>query len=359
MEADAPAHDATLLLRSLKLERPHNDWRRAPDSAQPDAPAKKKPGPSRTPGVWLISFAALGAVGIAAVWLAGGHGSRALNSSQSAAPAAASVLAPAGTDLNASGYVAPMREATVSAEQTGRLELLLVKEGDTVRAGQLIARVGDAVALADRDMQSAVLASAQATLQSAQAQAEVRRLAFDRAQALHENQYVSQAALDQARAAHDIAKATVVEARAAIEHAKSALTRQSLVIAQYEVRAPFDGVVTSRNAQLGEMVSPISAGGGFTRTGIVTIVDMTAPYIDVRVNEDDIARIKLGAAATISFAGRPGATSRGTVSAIIPSADRDRGSLPVRVKIESNLEGIFPNMLAKVIIQSNREDSNR
>ncbi|WKD49896.1 efflux RND transporter periplasmic adaptor subunit [Microbulbifer spongiae] len=252
------------------------------------------------------------------------------------------------TVLNASGYITARRMATVSAEVMGLITSVDVEEGMRVQAGQVLARLNDAkarvsldFALAQIQVQQAQEASIQARLREAQRQ--YRRFA-----GLRDKNYSSQAQLTQSEASADSLLAELKSASANIEVAKLEAQRQRERLEDHIIRAPFAGVVTQKNAQPGEIVAPSSAGGGFTRTGICTIVDMNSLEIEVDVNEAFIGRVSAGQRVNANLDAYPAWDIPATVIAIIPTADRAKATVRVRIGIDSKDPRILPDMGVKV-----------
>ena len=226
--------------------------------------------------------------------------------------------------LNASGYVTPRRRATVAAKVTGRVERIDAEEGMTVTAGQVLARLDDADArrrLASVQAARAVAAASLKDLEVRLANAEREQV---RAQELERSGFASAQAAD----------------------ADVAIARQDLD--NTVVRAPFDGVIVSKDAQRGEMVSPMSAGGGFTRTGIATVVDMSSLEIEVDVNEAYIARVKPGQRVTATLDAYPDWAIPASVRTVIPSADRQKATVKVRIAFDALDPKMLPDMGVKV-----------
>jgi len=254
----------------------------------------------------------------------------------------------AATVLNASGYVEPRRKATVAAKITGRVTEVLVEEGMAVEAGQVLARLDDADVLrqidairANRNVSRASLDEFKVNLADAE-----RRLR--RTTELHDDGVASEQDLDSATAAVDALKARLVVARRNLDAAEAQLAVALQDLENYTIRAPFAGIAVSKNAQPGEMVSPLSAGGGFTRTGISTIVDMTSLEIEVDVNESYIARVTPGQPAEAILDAYPGWRIPATVRTIIPTADRQKATVKVRLTFDELDPRILPDMGVKV-----------
>jgi RND family efflux transporter MFP subunit len=254
----------------------------------------------------------------------------------------------AETLLNASGYVTPRRRATVAAKITGRVMGVYFDEGMYVKEGQLLATLDDSdakralnAAIADRNASQAAIADLQVQLKYAELQ-------FHRTQELFNEKVQSQDALDAARTNVDSLKAKIALAKEQVDAsaARVAVAQQS--VENCVIRAPFSGVIVSKDAQLGEMVSPISAGGGFTRTGIATIVDMNSNEIEVDVNEAYIARVRPGQKVVATLDAYPDWQIPSRVRTIIPTADRQKATVKVRISFDKLDPRILPDMGVKV-----------
>ena len=250
--------------------------------------------------------------------------------------------------LNASGYVTARRLATVSSKVTGQIAELLFEEGAAVEQGQVLARLDAAtvrarhdIALRQRDAASKALSEVEVRLTDA-----IRNR--DRARALQPQNLVSQSALDAAEAEAAALAARLEAVRAELAVAESALRLSRQDIDDLVIRAPFTGVIVSKDAQPGEMVSPTSAGGGFTRTGIATIVDMESREIEVDVNEAYINRVAEGQRVTAVLDAYPEWTIPARVIAIVPTADRQKATVRVRIGFDQLDPRILPDMGVKV-----------
>jgi RND family efflux transporter MFP subunit len=253
----------------------------------------------------------------------------------------------AATLLNASGYVTPRRRATVAAKITARVVEMLADEGMAVKEGQLLARLDDTDAkkrvLASRVAREVAAASVK-DLQVTQVGAE-REL--NRTQRLRESGVFSDQSLDNARTTTDSLRARIAVAREQVRAAEANMAIAKLDLENCEVRAPFAGVVVSKDAQIGEMVSPISAGG-FTRTGIATIVDMSSLEIEVDVNESYIARVAVGQRVEATLDAYPEWRIPAKVRTVIPTADRQKATVKVRIEFDALDPRILPDMGVKV-----------
>jgi RND family efflux transporter MFP subunit len=250
--------------------------------------------------------------------------------------------------LNASGYVTPRRRATVAAKITARVVDMLADEGMRVKEGQLLARLDDSDALK-------ALAVARATLQVAQANVPVVEVNLANAERelkrqldLQRDGVATVQALDLARTTRDGLKAQLAAARDQVREANAVLAEAQQNVDNCLVRAPFDGIVVSKDAQPGEMVSPISAGSGFTRTGIATVVDMKSLEIEVDVNESYIAKVTAGQRVDAVLDAYPDWHIPASVRTVIPTADRQKATVKVRISFDALDPRILPDMGVKV-----------
>ena len=260
------------------------------------------------------------------------------------------------TVLNASGYVTARRQATVSSKFTGRVTEVLIEEGMRVEEGQVLARLDDynlrpALALAEAQKMSAQRGAAET-----QALLTEARLSFQRTQQLVEKKLASAAELDRARAQANSLEAQLQRKQADVEVAARQVDIYGQQLEDSIIRAPFAGVVVAKNAQPGEMISPISAGGGFTRTGIGTIVDMSSLEIEIDVNEAYINRVAPGQAVVATLDAYPDWKIPCHVIAIIPTADRQRATVEVRVGFDELDSRILPDMGVKVAFQESETE---
>ncbi|MEJ2420946.1 MAG: efflux RND transporter periplasmic adaptor subunit [Acidobacteriota bacterium] len=265
----------------------------------------------------------------------------------------------ARTVLNASGYVTPRRRATVAAKITGRVLQVLVDEGMSVKKGQVLARLDarDAEAAyvsasAQRDVSRAAVPGLQARLKEA-------KLELRRNRELLKSGFVDQQSYDQAEANAASLQSQLMVAQHQVDAASAQMVVARREIDNCVVRAPFDGVVVSKDAQPGEMVSPISAGGGFTRTGISTIVDMSSLEIEVDVNESYIAKVKTGQSVQAVLDAYPDWRIPCRVRTVIPTADRQKATVKVRISFEKLDPRILPDMGVKVAFLSEPEPGGR
>ncbi len=274
-----------------------------------------------------------------------------------AAPAKAPV---AGGVLSASGYVTARRLATVSAEITGRMSEVLIEEGMTVEAGQVLARLDSSLATTELAIAEGNLRSARGALAAAAADRAEAQRALVRVQGVNEKKFASTADLTRSEAAAASAEARYAQAQGGLASAQATFERSKTLLDKHEIRAPFGGVVTTKDAQPGEIVSPAAAGGGFTRTGVCTIVDMNSLEVEVEVNESFISRVKAGQRASATLDAYPDWEIPAKVVAIIPTANRDKATVKVRVGIEARDPRVLPEMAAKVLFfDDEKKDAER
>ena len=261
------------------------------------------------------------------------------------------------TVLNASGYVTARRQATVSSKVTGKVVEVMIEEGMKVEEGQVLARLDLSNVNASLNLAEAQYQAARAALAETRVRVHEAELEFARVKSLVESQVSSAADLDRAQAEVDSLKARLERQAEEVTVAESQVGLWRQESEDRVIRAPFTGVVVSKNAQPGEMISPVSAGGGFTRTGICTIVDMGSLEIEVDVNEAYINRVSADQSVVATLDSYPDWKIPASVIAIIPTADRQRATVRVRVRFEEMDSRILPDMGVKVAFQEIREAS--
>ncbi len=250
--------------------------------------------------------------------------------------------------LNASGYVTPRRRATIAAKITGRVTGVFFDEGTRVQQGQLLATLDDSDVRKALESAKADRNSAQAAIADFQVQLRNSQIELRRAEQLHQAGVQTQEQLDNARTNADSLQAKIDLAKAQVAGSDARISEAQQAVDNCTIRAPFAGIVVSKDAQVGEMVSPISAGGGFTRTGIATIVDMNSNEIEVDVNESYIARVKDGQPVTAILDAYPDWEIPSKVRTIIPTADRQKATVKVRISFLKLDPRILPDMGIKV-----------
>jgi RND family efflux transporter MFP subunit len=250
--------------------------------------------------------------------------------------------------LNASGYVVARRRATVSSKVTGKVMDVLIEEGHPVKGGQVVAHLDDTQARAALNLAEAQLAAAKKSYAEDEAKLAQADLNLKRREQLLKENVVGKAEVDDARSVVDSTRARIAYSQQQIGVAERQVELQRTNLADTVVRAPFSGIVISKDAQPGEMISPVSAGGGFTRTGIGTIVDMSSLEIEVDVNETYINRVEPDQKVEATLDAYPDWHIPGHVITTIPAADRQKATVKVRIALEKLDPKILPDMGVKV-----------
>lgn len=250
--------------------------------------------------------------------------------------------------LNASGYVTARRRATVSSKVTGKVIEVNVEEGMAVREGQVLARLDDSTLQAALKLYRAQLEAAKRQIPESEVRLEQARNQLRRQEQLRKDGLNTPNDIDNARAEVDSLVARIASAQEQVKVAESQIAMQETAIADTVIRAPFSGVAISKDAQPGEMVSPVSAGGGFTRTGISTIVDMSSLEIEVDVNESYINRVRTGQPISAVLDAYPDWQIPAHVITLVPTADRQKATVLVRIGFQKLDPRILPDMGVKV-----------
>ncbi len=252
------------------------------------------------------------------------------------------------TVLDATGYVVARRTATVSSKVTGKVAEIYIEEGQRVEKDQIVALLDDSNTRKSLELSKAELHSANTQVAETQARLTEAKLTLERNTEMARRQLISAAALDKARADFESLRAQLHSREADIIVSQKRLALQQQNLDDLTLRAPFAGVVISKDSQPGEMISPMSAGGGFTRTGICTIVDMASLEIEVDVNESYIQRVRDGQFVQAVLEAYPEWKIPAKVIAIIPTADRQKATVKVRIGFQVNDPRILPDMGVKV-----------
>ena len=250
--------------------------------------------------------------------------------------------------LNASGYVVARRIATVASKVTGRVVEVDVDEGATVHAGQVLARLDPTTVHAAWEVAARQLDAARLNEREIEVRLVDARHTLERVREIRRRELVAQSVFDSAEADGNALAARLEAARGEAAVAASTLRARAQDLDDLVIRAPFDGVAISKDAQAGEMVSPISAGGGFTRTGIATIVDMASRELEVDVNEAFINRVLPGQPVEATLDAYPGEVLPARVLKIVPTADRQKATVKVRIGLDQLEPRILPDMGVKV-----------
>ncbi len=259
--------------------------------------------------------------------------------------------------LNASGYVVARRQATVSAKVTGKVSDVMIEEGMNVKEGQLIAKLDDSTPRPTYELAQRQLESARTNLRETEVRLAELERTLRRTEQLRADKLVSESQLDTAQSDVAAARARLEALRSDVKVAEGTVRVRAQELEDLLVRAPFDGVVVSKDAQPGEMVSPISAGGGFTRTGIATIVDMDSREVEVDVNEAFINRVRNGQKTEAVLDAYPDWVIPSHVINIVPTADRQKATVRVRIGFDTLEPRILPDMGVKVSFLEDRDES--
>src|SRR5271156_942841 len=254
--------------------------------------------------------------------------------------------------LNASGYVTPRRRATIAAKITGRVTGVFFDEGTHVHEGQLLATLDDSDVKKALDSTKADRNAAEAAIKDFEVQLKFSQIELRRAEQLQQAGVQTQEQLDTASTNVDSLKAKIDLAKQQVQTSEAKIREAQQAVDNCVITAPYDGIVVSKDAQVGEMVSPISAGGGFTRTGIATIVDMNSNEIEVDVNEAYIARVKDRQKVTAILDAYPDWEIPSHVRTVIPTADRQKATVKVRISFDKLDPRILPDMGIKVTFLS-------
>src|ERR1700742_1337939 len=326
--------DRTALLNQLRIDR-------------------SEPPSSGRPGKWWALGLAVIVIAATSVWylmrptgvLITTAVAQALTNGSSGASGAASLL-------DASGYIVARRRATVSAKGTGKVLKVMLEEGQRVEAGEVIALLDDSNWKAALAKSKPRLQQAEASVASAQTAYDDAKPIFERSEKQKAAAVISAQSFDESHAQFNVAHNNLLVAERGLEASRAGVEVAQRNLDDTVIRAPFAGVVTEKAAQPGEMVSPISAGGGFTRTGIGTIVDMDSLEVEVDVSENFINRVKPQQPVTIKLNAYPDWDIPGSVIATIPIADRAKATVKVRIAISLKDPRIIPEMCARVAFLS-------
>ncbi len=246
--------------------------------------------------------------------------------------------------LDASGYVTARRQATVSSKVTGKIVEVLVEEGMAVEEGQVLARLDDTTAQAALRLSRANLEATRRSVAETEVRLKKAELDLERARTLVGKKVAAQADLDAARTEQEALEARLALEREQVEVARREVDTRQVTVDDAVIRAPFDGVAVTKDAQPGEMISPVSAGGGFTRTGICTLVDMSSLEIEVDVGESYIQRVRPDQPVEATLDAYPDWRIPGRVITIVPAADREKATVRVRIAFDRLDPRILPDM---------------
>lgn len=307
------------------------------------APRRRRPLWKRW-WVWLLVV-----VGIAAALLV--LRGRSAPVAVDVATVAAAYPSAAIAELNATGRVVAARRASVSSKGTGRLEWLGVQEGQRVQAGEVIARLENRDVAAQRDQAQAQVQAARANLGQGEAELDDAGAALKRARDLAQQSFISGSALDAAEARHNKARAAIETLRAQIAVAEANARAAGVAYDQTLIRAPFTGIVLTKSANVGDIVTPFSSASG-TTGAVVTMADMETLEVEADVSESSIAKIRVGQPAEIQLDAFPDLRLLGQVSRIVPTVDRSKATLLVKVSFVERDERVLPDMSARIAFLS-------
>ncbi len=317
---------------------------------------RNAPTQSSTSWVKWLAAAALTSLGLV-LWLMDTSGASPPIPVKTSLAMASSPEAAASSVLDATGYVVARRQATVSSKATGKVIEVLIEEGLQVSEGQLLARLDDSIPRAQYELAASQLDSAHAGLRELEVALKQAKLDLDRTKNLANRNLASQADLDRDGLDVEGISARLARANKDIVVAERAMAVQEQLLSDMQIRAPFAGIVIAKAAQPGEMISPVSAGGGFTRTGICTIVDMDSLEIEVDVNESYINRVYQAQPAQVTLNAYPDYHFPAEVIAIIPAADRNKATVRVRVGFLERDARVLPDMGVRVAFLDETQDT--
>ena len=302
---------------------------------------------------WFLLIALAGGAGFV-LWFFEFPGEDGMPAVSTALAQAAPAASAGPSVLDATGYVVARRQATVSSKATGKVVEVLIEEGVVVEEGQLLARLDDSIPRAQLELAQSQLEAARRYLSELDVQLRQGRLDLERTEELAGRQLASQADLDRNRLSVEGLLARLESARQDIVVAERSAAVQRRIVEDMRIRAPFAGIVVAKAAQPGEMISPVSAGGGFTRTGICTIVDMDSLEVEVDVNEAYINRVYGGQPVRVALNAYPEDGFAAEVIAIIPAADRNKATVRVRIGFIERDKRVLPDMGVRVAFMEQR-----
>lgn len=305
---------------------------------------------------WLAAGAAALLLALLAGWLLWG-GTRSFTVQTAMARMEATAAGGGEVILQATGYVTARLQATVASKITGKIVEVMVEEGDSVEKGEVLAVLDSSNVDKELRLSESQLQSAQARVNETRALLQEAEQALKRARELASRQLISRAELDNAEASQKSLAAQLQTRQAEVRTAENQVRVQQQMMEDLTIRAPFAGVVVAKNAQPGEIISPMSAGGGFTRTGICSLVDMASLEIEVDVNEAYIDRIKAGQTVQAVLDAYPEWRIPAKVSAVVPTADRQKATVKVRISFDTLDPRILPDMGIKVSFMQTAADA--
>jgi RND family efflux transporter MFP subunit len=255
------------------------------------------------------------------------------------------------TLLNASGYVVPQRKSSVAAKATGRLVALYVEEGNKIKKDQIIAQLENEDLAASRKQALANVDVSRAVYEQAKAELNDAQLSFERQKQLLSRELVAKSDYDTAEARYKKAIATLASTDASIKASQAALNGVDVSLEYTRIRAPFDAVVLTKNADIGDIVTPLGAAAN-AKSAVVTIADMASLQVETDVSESSIEKLKPGQPCEIQLDAVPDTRFSGTIYMIVPTADRSKATVMVKVRFNTIDSRILPEMSAKIAFLS-------
>lgn len=255
------------------------------------------------------------------------------------------------TQLNATGYVVAQRKAAVASKATGRLEWLGVREGSVVREGEVLARLENRDVMATLQQAQANVSLARANLEQGEAEYRDAQRALERSGDLLKKNFVSAAAHDVAVARIEKARAVIAGLKASIAVAQANVRAAQVGVDQTQIRAPFDGVILTKNANVGDVITPFSSATG-SQAAVVTMADMSTLEVEADVSEASVGKVKVDQPCEIQLDALPGERFRGMVTRTVPTVDRSKATVSVKVRFVDKDARILPEMSAKVAFLS-------
>ncbi len=292
---------------------------------------------------WLIVAVVIVVAGGAAVALRGGGGTQQVESGIVASAYPSQAI----TALNATGRVSAQRKAAVSTKATGRLEFLGVQEGSVVKAGEILARIENRDVTATLDQAQAALRAARANTEQGMAELRDAESNLKRSEDLANKNFISSASLDTAKARFDKARAAVASLNGAIGVAEANVRATSVAVEQTLIRAPFDGVVLTKNANVGDIITPFSSAAD-SKGAVVNMADMSTLEVEADVSETSLSKITVAQPVEIQLDAFPDLRLLGKVSRIVPTVDRSKATVLVKVEFIEKDKRVLPDMSAKV-----------
>src|SRR5690349_13780649 len=260
--------------------------------------------------------------------------------------------------LNATGYVVAQRKAAISSKATGRLEWLGVAEGSRVKAGDVIARIDDRDVVAQAQSAEAAVRAARANVRQAEVERENAQVEFGRNEELVRQNFISKSALDTAKARLDRAQAAVASAQANLNVALANARNAEVAVDYTQIRAPFDGVILSKSANVGDLVTPFSSATD-SKGAVVSMADMSTLEVEADVSEASLAKVHVGQPAEIVLDALPDVRFRGHISRMVPTVDRAKATVMTKVSFDKIDPRVLPEMSAKVSFLSQEVTSEQ